>query len=108
MRLSSLWSWIGRPSGSVRKTSRSPMRLEGLEDRAVPATLVGLTTSRDLVTFDQCCPTVVLNSVRINGVPATETLLGIDYRPATGLTLRHHAKGLVYGRSDQWGREDGR
>ena len=94
MRLSSLWSWIGRPSGSVRKTSRSPMRLEGLEDRAVPATLVGLTTSRDLVTFDSAAPTVVLNSVRINGVPATETLLGIDYRPATGLLYATTQKAL--------------
>ncbi len=48
------------------------------------ATLVGLTGSGKLVTFDSAAPGVVLSTATVSGLGAGESLLGIDYRPATG------------------------
>ena len=63
---------------------RSKPRLETLDDRAVPATLVGLTTTGTLVTFDSSTPGTVSAPVTVSGLQTGETLVGIDYRPANG------------------------
>ena len=58
------------------------LRCETLEDRAVPATLVALTTTGSLVTFDSATPGTIATNVAVTGLQAAETLVGIDYRPA--------------------------
>ena len=63
---------------------RTLPRLESLEDRAVPATLVGLTTTGTLVTFDSATPGTIGSNVAVTGLQTGETLVGIDYRPANG------------------------
>ncbi len=60
------------------------LRCESLEDRAVPATLVGLTTTGNLVTFDSATPGTIATNVPVTGLQAGETLVGIDYRPSNG------------------------
>jgi hypothetical protein len=84
MSFSSLWKWIGGPSRPARTPARRRPGVEALEDRAVPTTLVALTNARELLTIDSSAPTAVLSTVKVTGVPRTETLLGIDTRPSTG------------------------
>lgn len=48
------------------------------------ASIVGLTTSNRLVTFDSAAPGVSLFDVAVNGLEAGESLIGIDLRPQTG------------------------
>ena len=67
-----------------KASPRTLPRLESLEDRAVPATLVGLTTTGNLVTFDSATPGTIASNVPITGLQAGETLVGIDYRPSNG------------------------
>jgi len=47
--------------------------------------LTGLTSTGNLVTFDSGTPGTIGSSVAISGLLSTETLLGIDRRPATGI-----------------------
>ncbi len=71
------------------RLSQSPrpasLRCEALEDRAVPATLLGLTTANSLVTFDSATPGTVSAPIAITGLSAGETLVGIDYRTSNSL-----------------------
>jgi trimeric autotransporter adhesin len=63
---------------------RSRLAVDILEDREVPAILVGLSTTDRLVTFDSAAPTTVISSVKITGV-GNQDVVGIDARPANGL-----------------------
>ena len=58
-------------------------RLERLEDRSVPALLLGLTTGNTLVQFDSSTPGTVISTVAVTGLGG-DALVGIDFRPATG------------------------
>ena len=44
----------------------------------------GITASNNLITFDSGNPGVVRTIVGITGLPATQTLVGTDFRPNTG------------------------
>jgi hypothetical protein len=44
---------------------------------------VALTSGNQLVAFDVTAPATPLNTVTISGLPAGETVVGIDYRPLT-------------------------
>lgn len=46
--------------------------------------LTGVTTTNVLETFDSGAPGTILTSVSVTGLQSGETLLGIDFRPATG------------------------
>ena len=68
-----------------QSNGRARPRLEMLENREVPATLVGLTSVGSLVTFDSATPgTLIGSSVAVTGLLGTDVLGGIDYRPSTG------------------------
>ncbi|HVK17930.1 MAG TPA: DUF4394 domain-containing protein, partial [Fimbriiglobus sp.] len=58
------------------------LRCEPLEDRTVPAPLVGLTEDNRLVSFDSATPGTPSAPVPITNLQPSETILGIDYRPA--------------------------
>jgi len=70
-----------------RPTVRKPagLRVEGLEDRSVPATMVGLTTVNRLVTFDTAAPAVIQKNLAVTGLTTNETIQSLDARPANGL-----------------------
>jgi hypothetical protein len=59
---------------------------EILEARIAPATLYALTSSNDLLSFDSAAPTTILETIPVTGLigAAGETLVGMDFRPATG------------------------
>jgi len=64
----------------------SVSHIEVLERRIAPATIYAVDTSNHLLKFDSATPGTVDSSISITGlaVPATETIRGIDFRPATG------------------------
>jgi trimeric autotransporter adhesin len=66
---------IGSVATSVRDVSISPV---------APTTIIGLTTSNRLVTFNAARPGIILSSTPITGLINGEIVIGIDYRPATG------------------------
>ncbi len=70
---------------------RPRLTAEVLEDRTTPATLFGLTNANALLRFDSATPGTV-TSTAITGLQATEQVVGIDVRPATG---QLYAFGLV-------------
>jgi hypothetical protein len=47
-------------------------------------TLYGVTTTNQLVRFDSATPGTVVAVGAITGIQGGETILGIDFRPATG------------------------
>jgi Domain of unknown function (DUF4394) len=59
--------------------------IESLESRIAPATIIAATSSNNLLTFDSDTPGTV-ETISITGLLGTtgETLVGIDFRPATG------------------------
>lgn len=87
--------------GSKRKvaTNKKPtraLRMEGLEQRQLMATLVGITVRNEVVTFDSAEPETIATKARISGVQRGETLIGIDHRPATGELYGVGDKGNLY------------
>ncbi|MGB7156601.1 MAG: DUF4394 domain-containing protein [Tepidisphaeraceae bacterium] len=59
-------------------------RVEMLEGRRLMSAALALTTDNRLLSFDTDDPGEITSSVRVNGLKKNETLLGIDFRPATG------------------------
>jgi hypothetical protein len=55
----------------------------GTADQAWSATIYGLTDGNRLVVFDSGSPGTIANSFEVSGVAAGQTLVGIDFRPAT-------------------------
>jgi len=47
-------------------------------------TIFGLTQNDRLVSFDASAPNTLLTNAAITGLNAQETIVGIDFRPATG------------------------
>lgn len=46
--------------------------------------ITALTSGNRLITFDSATPGTATNTVTVTGLPAGETLVAIDFRPATG------------------------
>lgn len=55
-----------------------------LEPPAKPANAFGVDTTNNLVRFNTSTPGTIVSSVPITGLQPGETVLGIDFRPATG------------------------
>src|SRR5690348_3688229 len=53
--------------------------------RAEAESLIGVTTTNVLETFDGAAPGTILTAVGVTGLQTGETLLGIDRRPADGV-----------------------
>src|SRR5947209_8692354 len=71
----------GRTPGRRRRALAAP---EACEDRTLLATAFGVTTASTLIRFDTASPSTIVSSVPITGLAGGETVLGIDFRPATG------------------------
>ncbi|OWK45162.1 Rhs family protein [Fimbriiglobus ruber] len=67
-----------------------------LEDRSVPAPLLGLTTNDTLVSFDSDTPGTVTAATPVTGLAAGTSLVGIDYRPLTGQLYAVGSDSRVY------------
>jgi hypothetical protein len=76
--------------------NRARLQVEVLEDRTVPATLLGLTAAGRLITFDSASPTSVVRNVPISGLGAGESLVSLDSRPANGVIYGLSTSNLLY------------
>lgn len=83
---------------TARRTIRRNVLVSAdrLEQRTLFTTLVGLTSTDQLVTFDSATPATTTNAVAVTGLGASESLLGIDYRPATGQLYGLGSTGQLY------------
>jgi hypothetical protein len=77
------WSRVSRITRAVLALAFGSLVLGG--GGAEAELLTGLTSTGNLVTFDSGTPGTIGSSVAISGLLSTETLLGIDRRPATGI-----------------------
>lgn len=92
------WNWfVPRHPKKARRPLRPQLQLESLEDRTVPATLVGLTTSQHLLTFDSASPTQFTQSPVISGLSTPgEVIRSIDSRPVSGVIYGLSSLNLLY------------
>ncbi len=71
-----------------------------VEDIAIAAqpfeTIYGLTANNALVSFNSARPGSILTSQPVSGLPAGETLRGIDFRPANGLLYGVSTASRIY------------
>jgi hypothetical protein len=63
---------------------------------APAATIYGLTTRDQLVTFDSTAPMALTNARFISGMDANESMLGIDIRPVNGVIYGLGSFGNLY------------
>ncbi len=57
-----------------------------ISDNEAPAlSLIGLTSTNQLVRFDSATPGTIVSTTTITGLQTGENILGIDFRPANGL-----------------------
>ena len=66
-------------------------------------TLVGLTLSNTLVTFNATTPGTILSSVALTGMATGENIVAIDYRPATQKLVALGDTGRLYAADTQSG-----
>lgn len=59
-------------------------------------TVLGATADGKLIAFNAATPNVILASKTINNIKAGDTILGIDYRPATGQIMALGSSGTLY------------
>src|SRR5262245_65173573 len=57
--------------------------VERLEDRVTPTTLIALSTDNRLLAFDSSSPGTLQGTLPITGLQTGESVVGIDFRPAT-------------------------
>lgn len=59
-------------------------------------TIFALTTTNRLVSFNSSTPGTIINTVSITGLQAGESLVGIDFRPATRVLFAVSNMGRIY------------
>src|SRR5688572_18464822 len=79
----------GRCSGGSRA-------IEQLEPRQLLSTVAALTTTSHLLIFDSSNPQAIFADRTLSGLGTSETLLGIDVRPATGELFGLGSTGIIY------------
>jgi hypothetical protein len=77
-------TWAERGLSMARMACLACLALAAGPGRARAELLFGLTTTNVLETFDSSTPGTILTAVGVTGLQSGETLLGIDFRPATG------------------------
>ena len=68
----------------MKSTRLTRLRVEQLEDKSVPEIVFALNATNSIVRFDSAAPTVILETINVTGLAATENLVGMDFRPRTG------------------------
>lgn len=71
-------------ASNPRASGNRLLFVEPLERRNLLATLVGVTSSGQLATFDSNNPDTIISTVPINGLQPGEVILASDIRPSTG------------------------
>ncbi|HEY2156763.1 MAG TPA: DUF4394 domain-containing protein [Isosphaeraceae bacterium] len=83
------------PRHRSRPRSSRPA-VEGLEGRTLLSTILALTSNDSLLTFDSAAPASVSGVLAITGVPSGESIVAIDFQPATGQVFGLGSKSHLY------------
>lgn len=59
-------------------------------------TITALTSGNRLITFDSATPGTVIRTLTVTGLGAGESLIGLDYRPATGVLYALSSASRLY------------
>jgi hypothetical protein len=77
-----------------------PAAIEPLETRIAPAILYAITNANHLIEFDSATPDTLLHDTPVTGLGAGESVVGMDFRPATSqlylLTKNAGGVGALY------------
>jgi len=73
-------------TGRRSRPSRSALAcaIESLEDRKLLSTVVAISGRDQLVFFDSASPETTIAKVKVKGLERRESLVGLDFRPASG------------------------
>src|SRR5262249_3922867 len=72
---------------------------EQIRDIAVAVTgefMMALTTGNKIVSFNSTAPGTILSTVTVSGLQQGDSLLGLDFRPATGALYSVGRSGKIY------------
>lgn len=69
---------------------------EALESRQLMSVVLGLQASNTLIAVDSATPATTLATLKVKGLERRENLLGIDFRPATGLLYGMGSSNRLY------------
>lgn len=81
---------------SPHKTIFAALAAGLIASTAQADTLVGVTVTNQLITFDSAMPTQGSTPMAITGLGANERILGIDWRPATGMLYALGSQANLY------------
>src|SRR5437899_9177453 len=79
-----LGPWRDRRERDPVRRRRTVGVVEACEDRTLLATAIGLTAASTLIRFDTATPGVITSTLPMTGLVGGDTIVGIDFRPATG------------------------
>ncbi len=68
----------------IASTHDSASLIEPLETRIAPATLYAISNTNHLLEFDSVAPEVITHDTAMAGLSMAESVVGMDFRPATG------------------------
>jgi hypothetical protein len=83
------------PRHRPRRRAARPA-VEGLEGRTLLSTILALTSSDSLITFDSAAPASVSGVLAITGLPSGEHVVAIDFQPVTGQVFGLASKSHLY------------
>lgn len=90
--------WIDLPTGTATIISQigggEPIRDIAIVTRV--ETIFALTQSNSLVTFNSGTPGTPISTLPITGIPMSESLVALDFRPATGELYSIGISGRIY------------
>lgn len=96
-------NWLRSRAHLKPRPVQARPQLEMLEDRTVPATLIALTRTQQLLMFDSNDPSVILNRQQLNAMPqisgltfGNERIKSIDTRPVDGLLYGLSNRNILY------------
>ncbi|MCI0337237.1 MAG: DUF4394 domain-containing protein [Acidobacteria bacterium] len=84
------------PGGFNFKLTETVSAFQVLPGPAIEGTIFALTTGGNLISFNPATPGAIIRNVPITGLPVGEVLLGIDFRPATGVLYAVSTASIVY------------
>src|SRR5262245_29966300 len=85
-----LWPW------GVRIHFERPVIAQGVPPAPREGTVFAVTASNNLISFNQFSPNAIIKTTAITGLQAGENILGIDFRPRTGVLYGFSSQSRLY------------